>query len=191
MSLMDADSWISRSYYGGDLSPDAERALHEAALSWDDEDSLDAHLAAAMAAAPGHMAVHLAHYKAYFYRQRWHDAAPHALAILAQVGQRMRVSQDWRRVRPADAPFESFDSDARLYVFSLAAYGFVLVRAGDTGEGRTALRQAALLDIKNQTGAQAILDILDRGPEDDDDDDDAGNGTGSSASSCHRDFDAR
>jgi hypothetical protein len=165
MSIMDADTWADRRYYGGDLPVDAEREVHLAGLAWGDPEAIDGHLAAAMALAPGHLAVHLAHYKSLFYRHRHLDAAPHALAVVGIKGRELGLCQDWRLVEPTDAAFDSLEPAPRLYVFALAAYGYVLVRSGEIKEGRVALSQAAKLDFSGQSGAQAILDMLDRGQE--------------------------
>jgi hypothetical protein len=170
MSILEADAWADRRYYGGDLPAEAEREIHLAGLAWEDPEAIDQHLAQAMALAPGHLAVHLAHYKSLFYRHRYHEAAPHALAVVGIKGRELGLCQDWRMVEPTDAAFDGLEPGPRLFVHALAAYGYVLVRSGDMVEGRDALTQAASLDFTGYTGARAVLDLLDRGQGDDDED---------------------
>ncbi|MGB0694361.1 MAG: hypothetical protein ACPGOY_01845 [Rhodospirillaceae bacterium] len=173
----DQFDWTDRRYYGGDLPTEAEKALHLAGVAWEDSLKAEGHLTDAMTFAPGHLAVHLAHYKFYFYKHRYPEAAPHALACLTIAAERLGINPDWHHVRRQDAPFDGLGdneagSEGRLWLFSLTAYGYVLVRAGEIDRGRAALVQAAALDGTGQTGAQRILDSLDRGPDPDDEEDD-------------------
>src|SRR4051812_40510330 len=59
------DAWLSGRYYGGDLPAEAERELHLAGRHYCDDAIAESHLAKAAAAAPGHRAVDLGHYKYY------------------------------------------------------------------------------------------------------------------------------
>jgi len=165
------EDWLSRRYYGGDLPEAAERALHAAALDWNDEAAAEAHIIRALEVAPGRLEVHLGAYKFYFYRHRLAEALPHARACLEEAGRRLKLPADWRRVEMEHADFAGLDGEARLFLFSLLAWGYLLARLDRVEEGRAALSKVAALDPADKLGARALLRVMEQGGADDDDDD--------------------
>lgn len=150
----------------GDLPEDAERALRQAGLNWNDEVLAESHIRAALEIAPDHPAVRLGAYKFYFYRHRLAEALPHAQACLAHGAARLGLGGDWRRVQPGDAPFTEIDGDARYYLFSLMACGYLLVRLGQAEEGKAILGKVSELDPADALGAASLLRHLDKTDED-------------------------
>jgi tetratricopeptide (TPR) repeat protein len=164
---MDDEKWLERRYYGGDLPAEAERALHAVGLCWEDEKASEAHILRALEIAPDHLAVHYGAYKFYYYRRRLSDALPHVEAWVAEAIRRNGLPSDWRDVRSEHADFTDFDSDPRLFLFSLRAMGWLLARLGRIEEGREALEKVAALDPKDQIRARRLIDILDQQGDDD------------------------
>jgi len=164
------EDWLNRRYYGGDLPPQAERALHQAGLDWSDETAAEGHIAEALALAPGHLAVRLGAYKFYFYRHRLAEALPQAEACLAHAARQLNLAADWRMVTAGQARFSEVDEKARFYLFSLMACGYLMVRLGRTEEGKAVLGKVAELDPKDRLGAASLLGHLNKRDDDDDDD---------------------
>ncbi len=162
---MPDSAWLNRRYYGGDLPADAERALHAAGLSWDDEAAAEGHILDALALAPGHLEVHIGAYKFYFYRHRLAEALPHAQTCLADALRRSQLPADWRDLRADDPAFSVLEPAPRLVLFSLIAYGYVLARLGREAESRAALVKVAELDPEDRMSARRLLAILDGGGE--------------------------
>lgn len=156
-----------------DLPPAAERALHAAGAAWHDEAAAEAHVQAALAAAPDALAARIAAYKFYFYRHRLDAALGHAEAVRELAARRLQLPPDWRIVAPGDAAFDRIEPWPRLYVQALIASGYVLARLGRLDEGRAALVKAAELDGPGKFGAARLVAAIDRGGNDDEDEDNA------------------
>ena len=109
-----SDDWLNRRYYGGDLPPEAERALHRAGLDWSDEAAAEGHIQSALALAPEHLATRLGAYKFYFYRHRLAEALPHAEACLAHAARTLGLSADWRQTAPGQANFTEVDGEVAV-----------------------------------------------------------------------------
>lgn len=166
---MDDEKWLERRYYGGDLPAEAERALHAVGLCWDDEQASEAQIQRALAIAPRHLAVHYGAYKFYYYRRRLDEALPHVEAWVDEAIRRNGLPSDWRAVSSSDADFTHFDSEPRVFLFSLRAMGWLLARLGRIEEGRAALAKVAALDPQDQIRARRLIAILDQPDEEDDD----------------------
>ncbi|MDR3438621.1 hypothetical protein [Telmatospirillum sp.] len=165
---MQDEEWLSRRYYGGDLPIEAERALHEAALDFSNESLAEQHVHRALQLAPGHLAVLIGAYKFYFYHHRLTEALPYAEACLAEAGRRLALPADWRAVRPSQADFASLEGWPRLFLFSLVALGYLLLRLGRVAEGEEALTQVVALDPGDRLGARALLTVVHGAGSDDD-----------------------
>ncbi|MCK8785201.1 hypothetical protein M0638_12480 [Roseomonas sp. NAR14] len=156
-------SWLNRRYYGGDLPPEAERALHAAAADWAHADLAETHILRALAIAPDHLATRIGAYKFYLYRQRYTEALPHARACLAEAARRNGFPEDWRALRHDPARFGEWEELPRLFLFSLLAVGYVQARLGLPEAARPALAKVAELDPADRLGARRLLAVLERG----------------------------
>jgi tetratricopeptide (TPR) repeat protein len=157
---MDDEKWLERRYYGDDLPAEAERALHAVGLCWEDDAAAEAQILRALALAPDHFAVHYGAYKFYYYKHRLPDALPHVERWVAEAIRRNALPVDWRDVRSEHADFTHFDGDPRLFLFSLRAMGWLLVRLGRVEEGRAALQKVANLDPEDQMRARRLVAII-------------------------------
>ncbi len=159
---MQDEEWLSRRYYGGDLPVEAERALHQAALSFADQPLAESHLRRARDIAPGHLAVSIGTYKFYLYHHRLADALPHAEACVQEAARRLDLDGDWRSVRSDQADFSGIEAAPRLFLFSLFALGYLLVRLDRGVEGRRVLEHLLVLDPTDKLGVAGLLGIIDR-----------------------------
>jgi len=158
---MDDEKWLERRYYGGDLPAEAERALHAVGLCWEDDAAAEAHILTALRLAPTHLAVHFGAYKFYYYKHRLNDALPHVEAWVREAIRKNDFPSDWREVTPAHADFNNFDSEPRVFLFSLRAMGWLLAKLARIEEGRAALLKVAELDAFDRLRARQLLKILD------------------------------
>lgn len=154
-----------------DVPDAAKAALAAAGATWEDETVAESHMLAALAVAPDALAVRMGAYKFYFYRHRLAEALPHAEAILAQAARRLQLPHDWREVAPQHAAFDRIEPWPRLFVQTLFAMGYVKLRLGQPDEARLFLTKAAALDPHDRFGANRLMAVADRGPDDDEEGD--------------------
>ncbi len=170
MSEIWEEDWLNRRYYGDLLPAAAERELHLAARAYEQDERAEFHLRQAIAIAPEHLAVYLGMYKFYFYKGRLGEALDTARICLQRSAAELGLDPDWRRVRPGDAQFGSFDAArARFYMFVLKAFGYIQLRLGCLEEGSKVLDKLLELDPGDKIQARILLDVVQRGGEDDDD----------------------
>lgn len=160
-TMLNDEEWLNRRYYGGDLPAEVERALHEAALVWDEEAAAEAHIRRALELGEGHLAAHLGAYKFFFYRHRLTEALPQAERCLELAAERLSLPTDWRMVTIDMAPFDGVHEGARLYLFALMAVGYLKLRLDDLEDGSSILLKVASLDVADRLGARSLLSVLD------------------------------
>jgi tetratricopeptide (TPR) repeat protein len=157
------DAWLSRRYYGGDLPAEAERELHLAGQHYCDSDLAELHLARAAAAAPGHRAVDLGHYKYFLYKARLKEALAYAHRMLDHASAGIGLNHsDWRQVTRRHADFDAIELAPRFYLFTIKALGYLHIRLGRSAEGRELLDKMIELDPADRIGARPLLAVLDR-----------------------------
>lgn len=122
----------------------------------------------AVALAPSDLDVRVAAYRFYFYNHRLEDAAQHAAEIIVLAARRLNIAIDWRAVRTDEAAFDEPDAVPSIYLQSLLAWGYCMVRLGKEAEGRLALAKVVELDARDRFGAKRLVAIVDRGAESDD-----------------------
>lgn len=152
--------------------PEAARPHLEAAVAaWADGPVAQAHMEAALQAAPDALGVRIGAYKFYLYQQRLDRAVPLAQAILQQAARRLQLPHDWRAVAPGHAAFDRIEPWPRLFLQALIAMGYGLARMGRTDEGRAALGKAISLDPHDRFGAARLLAVVERGGAEEDEED--------------------
>jgi tetratricopeptide (TPR) repeat protein len=167
------ESWLSRRYYGGDLSPDAERLLHLAAANYADTHAAEGYLAQAAELAPNHRAVDLGFYKFHFYKHNLTAAMGYAERMIVHALKALHLhNRDWRTLDGDDAAFSDIEPAPRFLLFSLTARGYLLLRLGEMDAARETLNKVAELDPADRFAARRLLAVADRAERDDDDDDD-------------------
>ncbi len=137
----------------------ASAPLSDPAAAWE---ALDV----ALALAPDDLQVHLAAYRMCFYAHRYEPAAGHAETLLLIAARRLNIATDWRSVAPEDADFEAHRFAPGLYLQSLIAWGYCLLRLGDTVDGEARLRQALRLDPRDRFGATVLLRAMETAEDD-------------------------
>ena len=95
---------------GGGLPAKAEQHLNLAGLAYQDDALAEQHLREAQSLAPEHVAVLIGLYRFYFYKGRLADALGVAEICLDKAARANGLPLDWRRVRPGDADFSSFEA---------------------------------------------------------------------------------
>jgi tetratricopeptide (TPR) repeat protein len=166
---LDEDALLANALLGGGLPPEAESHLWEAGLSYHLDDVAEWHLKQAQALAPGHAAVLIGLYRFYFYKGRLKEALDVARICLAKAADENLVDVDWRRVRPGNVDFGSFDAMLpRFYLFTLKAYAYLHMRLGNLEEGRAAAMKLLEIEPTDKIGARVLLDVLERMGQDDD-----------------------
>lgn len=143
------------------LPDEARIQLEAASRAYGDGEVALAHLQAAQALAPEHLAVAVGLYRFYFYKGRRKEALASAEACLGLAGKKLLLHQDWRRVAPNDAPFASFDAPIpRLYLFILKAMAYLHLSAGRHEEGLEILAKLFELDPQDLIQAQFLRKVL-------------------------------
>ena len=133
------------------------------------DDVAEWHLKQAQALAPGHAAVLIGLYRFYFYKGRLKEALDVARICLAKAADENLIDADWRRVRPGNVDFGSFDAMLpRFYLFTLKAYAYLHMRLGNLEEGRAAAMKLLEIEPTDKIGARVLLDVLERMGQDDD-----------------------
>ncbi len=108
------------------MPPEAERLLFEAAHSYGQAETALAHLREARRLAPDHPAVLIGLYRFFFYKGRLNEALEIARTCLLRAAIDNSLPLDWRRVRPEQAAFASFDAPmARFFMFVLKGYAYL------------------------------------------------------------------
>lgn len=146
----------------------AALALADACLARSHADVAESAVRSALALAPGDLDVRVAAYRFYFYNHRLAEAAQHAAEIIMLAARRLNIAIDWREVRPDDTGFDETDAVPSIYLQSVLAWGYCMVRIGEEAEGRLALAKVVELDARDRFGARRLVAIVDRGAEADD-----------------------
>jgi tetratricopeptide (TPR) repeat protein len=152
---------LADALFGADLPIEASRHLHDAGLNYAQSAIAEQHLRDAEAIAPDHAAVLIARYRFYFYKGPLRDALGVARMCLLKAARENGLDADWRRVRPEDADFGTYDARLpRFYLFTLKAYAYLHMRLGRLEEGRRAVHKLLELDPSDKIGAHVLLDVL-------------------------------
>jgi len=125
---------------------------------------------AALQVAPDDRAVRMGAYKFYFYNNRLAEAVPHAAWCIRDAARALGLDEDWRRVAPRTAAFDTFDKAPRFFLQSLIAWGYCKTRIGAVEDGLAALARAVELDPNDRFGVRRLIAVIERGGRDEDDD---------------------
>lgn len=164
------EALLADALLGGGLPAAAEHHLQQAGETYRQDDVAEQHLREARALAPDHAAVLIGFYRFYFYKGRLREALDIARACLTKAAQDNGLAQDWRRVRPGDANFASFDGVLpRFYLFTLKAYAYLQMRLGHLEEGGEAVHKLLELDPSDKLNARLLLNVWQHKGRDDED----------------------
>ncbi len=148
---------------GEGLPEEAERLLHAAAMSYDQDDVALKHLMEARLLAPTHPATLIGLYRFYFYKGRLAEALGVAETCLTRAAIDNSLPLDWRDVSPEDAAFGDFEAiGPRFFMFSLKGYAYLTMRLGDLDESAAAIDKLLALDPADKVGAKVLREVLER-----------------------------
>lgn len=162
-------AWLERACFGQGVPEQAEAHLRLAGLAYQQDEVAEGHLHQALEIAPDHAAVLIGLYRFYFYKGRLNDALGVAERCIVKAAADNGLTPDWRKVEPGAADFGNYASILpRFYLFTLKAYGYLLMRLGRLDEGRAAINKLLELDANDKVGGKVLLQVLDRMGRDDD-----------------------
>ncbi|MHB9119142.1 MAG: tetratricopeptide repeat protein [Burkholderiales bacterium] len=162
-------AWLERACFGQGVPEQAEIHLRLAGLAYQQDEVAESHLRQALEIAPDHAAVLIGLYRFYFYKGRLSDALAVAERCVVKAAADNGLAPDWRLVEHGDADFGSYAAILpRFYLFTLKAYGYLLMRLGRLEEGRAAILKLLELDTSDKVGGKVLLQVLDRMGRDDD-----------------------
>lgn len=154
---------------GEGLPEEAERLLHAAALSYDQEEVALRYLMEARLLAPTHPATLIGLYRFFFYKGRLEECLSVAETCLTRAAIDNALPLDWRDVAPDDAAFGDFDAPLpRFFMFSLKGYAYLNMRLGDYDASAKAIDKLLQLDPADRIGAKVLLSVLERRGQDED-----------------------
>ncbi|WP_457796167.1 hypothetical protein [Methylocystis sp. S23] len=154
---------------GEGLPEEAERLLHAAALSYDQDDVALRYLTEARLLAPTHPATLIGLYRFYFYKGRLKECLRVAESCLTRAAIDNSLPLDWRQVMPEDAAFGDYDAVLpRFFMFSLKGYAYLSMRLGDFDESAEAIDKLLQLDPADKIGAKVLLGVLERRGQEED-----------------------
>ena len=133
--------------------------LQQAVAAYEDTQRAESLLWQAQQLGPEQLAVYVALYKFYFYKNYLEDAERVVHMALAQCAERGDFTQDWQQLTPASTDWSVGDGPQRYYLYSLKALGFIRLRLDDAAMGKAVLQKLALLDPDDQVGGSVLLDL--------------------------------
>lgn len=155
--------WLNQSeqiLFGRNIPPEIDILLQQAVYASSFDDSLaEKKLWEAQQLNPSQLEVYIAIYKFYFYRGRLKEAMQtvrQALDAAAKVG---GFNPDWRKLRQDSTDWSAPESPQRVYLYSLKALGFILLRLGSVDESYQILEKLYQIDPYDQTGASVIREL--------------------------------
>ncbi len=111
---------------------------------------------------PQRLEPHIALYKMYAYAHRMGEARRHVDHVLEEAARQAGFDPDWRALAPDPEPWRNAAGPRRLYLYSLKALGFVLLRGGEVEKAWQALRKLHALDPDDQVGGSVVLGMAER-----------------------------
>lgn len=112
--------------------------------------------------APNSLNVLVALNRFYYYQHRLEDALAATQKALGVIRPLVDFPDDWRQLQLShlQATPTSLITQVRLYLFTLKAIGFLLMRLERLDESQAIFEKLVALDSKDRIGAQALLDLL-------------------------------
>ncbi len=112
--------------------------------------------------APDSLNVLVALNRFYYYQHRLEDALAATQKALAVIRPLVGFPDDWRQLQLGhlQAVPTQWLTQVRLYLFTLKAIGFLLMRLQRLDESQAIFEKLVELDSKDRIGAKALLDLL-------------------------------
>jgi hypothetical protein len=163
LSIELSDQILDTAYFGDGLPAEADRHLRLAGQNYHYDEIAVMHLNKAMQAAPDHPVVLIGFYRFYFYKNQLDKALEIAQQCLVKATRDNGMDPDWRKAKPDDANFNSFEAILpRFFLFTLKGYAYLQLRLGNLEEGRTAINKLLELDPNDKLGGKVLLTVLEQ-----------------------------
>jgi hypothetical protein len=146
-------------HFGRDLPPEVDALLQEAAAFAHDADRAPMLLRKARALAPERIEVCVALYKYCFYRGSLEEAEEVVRLALAQSALQGGFDPDWHRLGPESADWSDGEGPGRIFLFSLKALAFILLRRDDALGAEAILGALARIDPDDRIGAEVVRSL--------------------------------
>ena len=108
---------------------------------------------------PEQLAVYVALYKFYFYKNRLLEANQVVELALSQSARLGGFDNDWRCLNEESTDWKRRDGPQRYYLYSLKALSFIRLRQGNHIEGKAVLQKLREIDPEDQVGASVLEDL--------------------------------
>ena len=159
-----SDVLDERIFFARDINPEVNVWLQNAVACADDFERARSYLYKAREIDPDQLEVYVALYKFCFYRGRLEEAEQIALDALTRAADKGGFARDWRLLDKTSTNWNSLDSPARLYLYSLKALGFIRLRKGNYSGASKVLETLMSLDPEDQVGGSVVLTLLEATP---------------------------
>lgn len=155
--------WLNQSeqiLFGRHIAPEVETLLqHAAYTSSIDETLAETKLWHAQQMHPEQLEVYIVIYKYYFYHSRLQEALQtlrQAIHAAAEVG---GFPADWHEVKADSCNWGNNESPQKVYLYSLKALSFILLRLGSADMSYQILQKLYEIDPLVQTGSMVMREL--------------------------------
>ena len=148
-----------RVLFAVDMPPSINALMQQAVAAYDDTQRAESLLWQAQKLGPEQLAIYVALYKFYFYKNFLRQAENVVHMALSQAAELGGFESDWRQLTPASTDWSVGDSPQRYYLYSLKALAFIRLRLDDAEMGTAILHHLAELDPEDQVGSSVLLDL--------------------------------
>ena len=148
---------------GGDVIPiTVQKLLREDLNVCDDWQRAEELLLSARRLMPDRLEINIALYKMYAYSNRHQQALALIEETLQRAAERAGFSPLWQGLNRDSAPWDEATGDIRLYLYTLKAMGFVMLRMGSVERATEVLHKLEELDPEDQVGGSVVRQMAER-----------------------------
>ncbi len=104
----------------------------------------------------------MALYKMYAYTNRFSESLTLIHEVLNRAATQGGFNPDWRQLAPGNAPWDAERGPCRIYLYSLKALGFVLLRNGEAQQAGEVLEKLQQLDPQDRVGGSVVREMAHR-----------------------------
>lgn len=159
MELSSVSVLDERVLFASDMHPEVNARMQAAVAHADDFERAYDLMQQANAIDPNELQVYIAMYKFLFYRGHLSRAEEVARKALRQSAEQGNFSVAWELLTPESADWSLPQGPERVYLYSMKALAFILLRSGDSRQGGALLDKLAELDPLDQVGSSVIRQL--------------------------------
>ena len=148
---------------GGDVIPiTVQKLLREDLNVCDNWQRTEELLLSAQKLMPDRLDINVALYKMYAYSNRHQEALALIDKTLQRSAERAGFPPPWQGLNRDSALWDDATGDIRLYLYTLKAMGFVLLRMGSVEQAAKVLLKLEELDPLDQVGGSVVRQMAER-----------------------------